>query len=265
VERRLVVAISPLWSVRCMSEGLEHMRRALDEGADAPLAVRLDGMRQAVMWADKQGKVELARTLSDELLVLCGDDEVELARAFNTLGVLALTERRFDEARHYLEQARAKAPTVITRLAATHNLGCVALNEGDFERAVTDLERSLELAREANDEFQIHNARCDLGFALLGLGRHAEAREPLLLALREAIRLHWYEHVAYCLVGAAALAAHDGAAERAARLLGRGCGLIDELQLVFEDYAVAVRTQAERDLTEALGADAYAAAFSSGG
>src|SRR5262249_18568680 len=102
LELRLVVAISPLCSVRSMSRGPERMRRALDEGAAAPLAVRLDGMRQAVMWADKQGKVELARALSDELLVLCGDDEVELARAFNTLGVLALTERRFDEARHYL-------------------------------------------------------------------------------------------------------------------------------------------------------------------
>ena len=100
-------------------------------------------------------------------------------------------------------------------LAAFHNLGLLAMDEGEFERARTYIESGLSYSKKLDSEWRIANGLCDLGFAELGAGRLDEARERFQQAHSTASRMGWTENTAYDLIGFGALALAAGELETA--------------------------------------------------
>ena len=132
-----------------------------------------------------------------------------------------------------------------------HNLGLLAMDQGDFEHARAELESGLAIAEKHG--IDVANSLCDLGFAELGDGRIEHARARFEGAITRAARMGWTENVAYCLVGIGAIAVAAGQFDQAGRFLGQAELLVEELHLNLERYAEAVRGQLESDLRSRLG------------
>jgi tetratricopeptide (TPR) repeat protein len=139
--------------------------------------------------------------------------------------------------------------------AALHDLGLLAMDEGDFERARAEIESGMSFARTLGREWRIANSLCDLGFAELGGGRLDEARERFQEAHSLAARMGWTENVAYCFVGFSALALAVDELEAAGKLLGQVDRLVEDIHLRFLTYAERVRTNVESELRLRLGVD----------
>jgi len=139
--------------------------------------------------------------------------------------------------------------------AAFHNLGLLAMDEGDFERARTNVESGLSYSKKLDSEWRIANGLCDLGFAELGAGRLDEARERFQEAHSMASRMGWTENTAYDLIGFSALALAAGDLETAAKLLGQVDKLAQHIHLSFLTYAERARRDVESELRVLMGED----------
>ena len=261
LELRLAASFAALWQAWSqLREGLHHIREALARDA-APSDARRKALRRGALMAFKQRDYDLARSMAAEQRDLA-TDEAAFAESLSTLGVVAIGEGRFDEARALLEESgaiRERLGDGVGLQTATHNLGCLALNEGDFEQATAQLEAALAQSRRLGLEMALPIGLCDLGFALIGLGRYAEARTRLTESLDASVRHGSPEEIAYCLVGLGAVAAEAGETDRSARLLGRAVRIADEAHMGFEVYALAVRSQVEDELRSRLGDERFSA------
>jgi len=141
--------------------------------------------------------------------------------------------------------------------------------QGDLEQARTLLEESLASLRPQEQRVLIANA---LVHTLARLGSVAcetdeDARAAALF--RESLELVWrfvgraYETVA-CLEGLARVAAMQGRPERAARLLGASAALRDEMGTPLSPIVRADHDHASNTVHEALGEDAFEAAWAVG-
>jgi hypothetical protein len=129
------------------------------------------------------------------------------------------------------------------------------MDEGQFGRARTELGLALAIAEKHGMERWLANSQCDLAFAELGDGRIDEAALLFGEALAAAARMGWTENVAFCLVGCTAIAAAAGELDHAGHLLGQAEGLCEDIHLMLEAYAEAVRARVEGELRFRLGED----------
>jgi tetratricopeptide (TPR) repeat protein len=261
LELRLVSALGGFWQYRShLSEGLERIRGALSRDPGVPAVIRGHALRMGTMIAYKQGDVQTARQMAEELRQLhdgTGDEE-GVAQSMTLLGIIALEERRFGRARTLLEQAKSIHERLGNDLglqAAFHNLGLLAMGQGDYGRARAELGSALAISEKHGLEGPAANNLCDLGFAELGDRRLDQARVRFRDALSAAVRLGWKENVAYCLVGFAALAVAAGELDRAGLVLGQAELLVEDHHLKLAGYAEAERAQAEGELVTRLGED----------
>jgi predicted ATPase/class 3 adenylate cyclase len=266
LELRLAAALADFWEVRGhLSEGLERLDEALERDPEAPAELRGAALRMGTLIAIKQGDLETARRMAEAMRELGhakGDEARSLGDAPHFLGIIAMEEGRFDEARTFIEQAKSiREPFGLGRglQSTVHNLGLLAMAQGDYGRARPELESSLAMSKELGSEEQIANSLCDLGFAELGDGRLDHARARFGEAVESATRLGWKENVAYCLVGLSAIALAEGELELAGHLVGQADFLAEHVQVKFEVYAEAARAQVERELSSRLGEDRLAA------
>jgi tetratricopeptide (TPR) repeat protein len=88
---------------------------------------------------------------------------------------IALAEQLLEAARKSGDRSR--------EAAALTDLGIVTMNEGDLNKAATQLEKALVLASELGDTARETDALSNLGYALLAMGRPVEARQGLEQAL----------------------------------------------------------------------------------
>jgi predicted ATPase/class 3 adenylate cyclase len=261
LELRLAVGLVEFWEYRShLTEGLEHIRAALDRDPGAPLEIRGRALHRGALMAIKQGDLKTAGLMaeSERQLHASAGEERGVGEALHLLGIIASTEGRFGEARDLIEQGRSIREQFGDERglqSSLHNLGLLAMDEGDFGRARTDLQLALEQAEKHQLDWQLANSQCDLGFAELGDGRLDFARVRFGDALAGAARMGWKENVAYCLVGFGAVAVAAGELDRAGRFLGQAELLVEDLHLRLEPYAEIARAQVERDLRSRLGED----------
>lgn len=171
-----------------------------------------------------------------------------LANSLNLLGVVAVGEEDYEQAKASYEQSRSireQEGDEIGLQASLHNLGLLAIEQGDY--------------RKHDSERQIANGLTDLGFAMLGLARHDEARPVLEEALRNCSDLGWKENMAYCFVGLAAVSIESGDLERVGRILGQAERLGEQIHLKLERYAEATRERSAQELKSRLGDARFAA------
>jgi predicted ATPase/class 3 adenylate cyclase len=263
---RLAAALGEYWHDRGhFEEGASHLQTALTEALVEPPSVRGEALTWATMIAIKRGDVDAAREFAESMKTLseASADEGRYATALNMLGYLALDDEQFDDARALFGECKAIAERLgDDRKVQTsmHGFGLVSMVEGEYARAVAELDAALTLSRELDiDERQIGNGLCDLGYALLGAGRLGDARARLAESLELCARLEWRENVAYDLIGLCAVSLEAKQCEHAARLFGQVERLRGELQLTLQPYAERVRGAVERDAGALLGEQRFEA------
>jgi predicted ATPase len=264
VELRLVGSLAAYWNDRGQfDEGLKAIRGALARNPDGVPSPQSETLRWAGLIATKRGDMRAARELADHARSLSErtGDELLLSGALDVLSFIATDSQHYDEARRLLDQAkeiRERLGDEGRLRASRHNLGLLEMNEGNFERAVAELEGSLSLSMTVGSGFAdryVANDLCDLGFALVGARRFAEASRSLGEALEAAIQTEWRENVAYAFVGLGAVALAGDEPEQAARLLGQAEQLRAELVLRLEPYAERIRIDLEQRLRSLLGGE----------
>jgi predicted ATPase/class 3 adenylate cyclase/Tfp pilus assembly protein PilF len=263
VELRLVSALSRFWEFRGhLREGLDRSRGALERGAEASPEIASAVFWRAAMLAIKLGEYDIARQLAENKRRLASEagDERQMGEALNIFGVIEYSEGRYEEARELLESGkslRGRSGDQAGVQAGHHNLGLLAMSEGDYERARAKLGEALAMAQTLDMEGPVANSLADLGFAELGGGRLKQARARFEEALAAALGMGWKENVAYCLVGLAATDVAGDELDRAARLLGQVDRIAEEIHLIFQPYAEAVRSGVEEGLRSGLEQDRF--------
>jgi predicted ATPase/DNA-binding CsgD family transcriptional regulator len=211
----------------------DNLRTALDwsvaHDRRDDLALRLGGSL-ASYWACRGHVSEGRRWLDRALACTCH----ALAARVNALigaGWLAHVQRDMVAARQHLEAALdlSRHAGGKTQASALHLLGRVAYFDGDSASARSFAERSLIVARDQGDAWQIAWA-----LHLLGLAAHLEsdystagARYEEALSIRR--ELGYAEGVGICLTLLAIVAFRKGDLARAARLGCQGLRVFDEL------------------------------------
>ncbi len=146
---------------------------------------------------------------------------------------------------------------------AVNNLGNIALQHGEHERALELFEESLAIGRERHDHDLVARALTNLGFTTLVLGDVERARSLLRDGLSAAREIGSVEGFKYGFVGLGAAYARVDPA-RAARLLGRADMLCEETASELEPLEGGVRAETEAELRVRLGEDVYAAVYAEG-
>jgi tetratricopeptide (TPR) repeat protein len=155
------------------------------------------------------------------LAASAGDREYE-ALALEALGMVAVAEGRYAEAREYSEEALSQVRTVrqLHMVGPLGALGLLAATQGDHAGAERLLAEGLARARRLGDVYILARMLNRVGMASAALGDAAAARA----AFQEALERSWLTGMpwpmAAALEGLAELDARHGDPERAARLLG---------------------------------------------
>ena len=269
---RLAGALERFWFTRGhLAEGREWLERLLaPEGAAAVApVVRAQAYSAAGLLANTQGDHARAVHLL-ELALSCyreADDVAGAVRALTTLGGVAYDQGDLAGAAERWEQSLAQAramgdPGEVAR--ALGNLGEARYHMGDLARAEALHGEALAIARRlgrANLEaFQLG----DLGNVARRKGDLAQAKtlHRQALALKRALGAR--RQIAITLEDLAAVFAAQGEGRRAARLLGAAAQIREEIgtpQAIPERNATQ---QAVAGAREALGEEAWAAAFDAG-
>jgi uncharacterized protein HemY len=101
-----------------------------------------------------------------------------------------------------------------------HNLGELAVRQGDFEKAKPFLDESIRSAEEAKDKWNLGAALGTLSWAALRQGDFAQARRHLGESLKVRQDIGDKGGTAWCLEKLAEMAMLQGVPEKGARLLG---------------------------------------------
>ena len=175
------------------------------------------------LWQDPNERVVPGLTESARLFGRVGDRSGE-GLAYLSLALAAIAVRPPDPAR-----AEESLDRSIRLLREAHDgwgeamalvtSGRLALVQKSVHAAVERFETSLTLARTNGEDMGIATALQHLGWAQLVLGHTADAQASFEESLATAARLGHAEGVAYGLEGLTAIAAAQGRAERAGRLL----------------------------------------------
>ena len=235
-----------LGEVRAWMEEVLGSGRELD---DRTRARALYFSKSITLWKDPDDLVVPGLTESAELFGRVHDRSGEgLAYLSLALASIAARPPDPDRADGYLERS-------ITLVRDAHDgwgeamalltQGRVALAQKSVHRAVERFEQSLSLARAQGEDMGIATALQHLGWAQLVLGHTAEAKASFEESLATSARLRHAEGVAYGLEGLTAIAAAEGRAERAGRLLRasealrRQTGLGDAASFSFHKHYLA--------------------------
>lgn len=257
---RLASSLRLFWEVRGhFTEGERWLEEALQHAADAAPLVRLRAVSASGAIAFRVGKHELARERFSAALALARgfEDELWIARCLSDVGTAAAVLEEYDEASMLLEESADlfRKLDVPARLATVlGNLGHIASQRGDYERAieVTEEALALESSHKANASISLFN----LGSHNLQAGHREKAREWLDRAIAHTFELGFKEVMAYSLAAYVRLCLLEGKVPRAAYLAGIADGLLAEAGLQLQPAEQALFDEAKVAAEQELG-DAY--------
>ncbi len=264
-EVRLAGTLFRFWAtVGSVGEGSRIADHALarSEGADPRLRMKV--LYAASICAFYQGDLAAAGRYEEQRLEIAravGDGESEVV-ALNDLGLSASEYGDLETADALLHEGVARAQELGDEqlvLSVTSNLGELALKRGQIARAREVLEECVDVATRLGDQWSRAHALETLGFALVAAGEVslAAARFREGLGLVEVAPLLG----SYCLNGLAAVADDR---TRAARLAGRAHAMREEAGFLSHDVERGFLEDTERRGREALGDEAWDAAYAEG-
>ena len=270
---RLAKAMWIFWWVRGdLSEGRAWLEDALERGVGLDPGLRAHALEGAagLAWAggDLARASELAQT-ARPLFAALGDRRGESASLI-VLGHVAIARQDLRTAESLFERSRNLAEEVDEEFrggfvaVATHNLGSVALGEGDLERAASRYEAALSLYSAVPDPYGVALSELYLGVVAVEAGRFAAAAGYLGRALPVFREMGFLQYTTQCLEGIASVVHERGETVDAARLLAVADALRERTG---DPPAVALPHRRERVLAEAraeLGELGFAAAWAEG-
>jgi ATP/maltotriose-dependent transcriptional regulator MalT len=269
-ERRLVGALGRFWQIRGeLAEGRLWLKRALA----APASTATRGWATALTWgsglAHTQGDPDEAEALGQQAVTVSRElgDPIILGRALITLASELTKPGDQERAIAAVEEGLVLLRAAGDRGAVSIGLGILAEAlrlRGDLATAGAVLEDALAQARFAGHKWAIGIALQDLAHVARERGDPARASALFAECLVVAQEIADSRRVAECLEGFAVLAAEAGRAERAARLLGAAHGLREVNGSVVEPVDLPIYNRSVAAARQALGEDAFAAAWDAG-
>lgn len=269
MQLRLSVALRRFWYVRgYLSEARRRLELAL-EGSTAPPQLRRRALTAAAALALIQGDYEEARNRAEETVEIARNDGEPkfLANALSNLGAIVLAGGDGERARALLEESvtlARQAGDLRVAALAINNLGDVELTSGDYERAEALFEESLGVLRMHGDAANVARALFNLGAAGLRRGGRSMALERWRESIALCRRLGDKEDLAWCLEGFAAVAADEGDAERAGRLVGAAETLLGGMGAELKPFERQLHEGTVRSIIARLGDDGFARAAARG-
>jgi predicted ATPase/DNA-binding SARP family transcriptional activator len=265
----LVAGVSEFWEARgAYREGLHWAGEALAGTLGIRSATRAAVLRWAGVFAGYVGDLEDAnRYLQESLSIFrdCGTQD-EIARALATLGVYATVSEDFEGASRFFEQALSESSCAdpATRAFILGNQADLALQQGDYENALSTLAKALELQRELESERGIGWTLCNMAFCLFQLGREEDA----LAASREAVTRSTSVIDVSQLIGGftllGAISARRDDARTAAALLGFAGALIDQSAFIYRGAEAEVYRKTAEVVAQLIGEEEYAKEYARG-
>jgi predicted ATPase/DNA-binding SARP family transcriptional activator len=221
---RLAVAQRWFWLVRGrLGEGRSSFAAAVEADVEPLLhAAALNGL---ATFAQHQGDTAESRRLWTDALEIyrAHGDDAEAARCLAELGGVAVAEGDFETAHALYEETVGlfhQLGNAGREAVALSNLAAIAANRDDLPASVEYGERAIAIQREINERATLAVSLANLAPTVLRLGDVERARA----LLREGLDLgEAYGHtllLAHALAVAAELAAVDGDAALASRLVG---------------------------------------------
>jgi tetratricopeptide (TPR) repeat protein len=144
------------------------------------------------------------------------------------------------------------------------NLGYRYVIAGDYELAALRCEEALDIARRRHDPTGLPLPLINLGLARLLQSRHADALACFRQGLQIAREVGHVVPKIYCLVGVAAVLATSGEAEQAARIAGAAQSAREATGISIEPFEREILDESIETAREALGEEAFAAAWTEG-
>jgi predicted ATPase/DNA-binding SARP family transcriptional activator len=227
-ELALRLASEAVWFSGGMNMVREHSRwleEALRSGGSAAPQARARALEQAASVARVLGDFERSQVLGEQALRLYLElqDEPPCVHVLRRLGDAASGAGDYARARAWYEQSYELAERLsdVRVYYAIQALGEFELRSGgDLHRAAKLLERSLTLARAAEDHWFLTHILHSLGDVALAQGDLARARSFYRDALRLCHQIDQWRTAVYCVAALAAVAALAGDTSRAGRLSG---------------------------------------------
>jgi tetratricopeptide (TPR) repeat protein len=281
ITARLGSTLWRFWATRHPSEGRRWLEAVLSLGemrgaepSDIPARRRAFLLLVTGILAARHGDYDRAVALYEESLALYREigHRKGTHGPLRELGIVAYYRGDYDEAVRLSEQALAISHEFGSAFGsglAVCTLADALRARGDTERARTLLGESLASLRGQEQRVLIVNALANtlarLGSIECAFGEVARAAG----SYRESLELIWrlvgkaFETVA-CLGGLARVAAMQGRPERAARLLGASAALREEMGTPLSPILRADHDHASNAAREALGEEAFSAAWAVG-
>jgi len=265
---RLAGGIWRYWWVRgSAKEGVARIERALGAAGDTPSVARAQALRGAAGLAWVLGDFAKATTLAKAAIpvaVAVGSTWDEMA-ANTVLGVVANVEGDRALARRHHRRSMELAEEIgLEPIVQKLNLGTLALDDGDHPEALVMFEDVLAIHRRNENVEGIGTALLNLGVVHYVLGEHEASLQDFEEARACFEEVGFRAHVAHAVQGFAAFAASEGRFEDASRLLGQARSELDEIGSPEGDFAIDMVAWTKEQAREALGEDAFEAAYAEG-
>jgi predicted ATPase len=267
---RLVAGMWPYWYWRgSTTEGRDLLSTTLASSTARPSAAEAKALWGLAALAALQGDLETAGAAAGRLQLQAQErgDQTSVALALNMFGYVTAMDGNVMKAEKCFEEALRIARTVedgyLIQVVAS-NLGDIALQQDQPNRAGTFFEESLRFARARRDLGASALVLLNLGLLRLRLDDLSGARQAYHDGLAIARDLALRDLVDLALEGIAAATAADGDPGLAARLLGVVVKRRQESGAILEPNEMAARQKAEEILRRRLGDLSFCAALDDG-
>jgi predicted ATPase len=265
---RLAGGLSRYWQFRGpVAEGLDWIERALASGDAVATAARAHALRAGAGLASMRGDAQRATELAEAAIPVAIETRAKAdeGAAHTVLGIVANTSGDPERARyHHRRSLEIDEELGIEPVVQKLNLGCVALDLGDHEEAIPLFEDVLASHRRHERPAGIGYALLNLGLAHYELGDHQTSRAEFEEALECFAEAGLREQHAMALQGLAAAEAHDSRFESAAHLLAEARKELDDIGALEGAFAGEMVESAKQRAREALGDEAFDAAYAQG-
>jgi predicted ATPase/class 3 adenylate cyclase/Tfp pilus assembly protein PilF len=219
--------------------------------------------------ASDLGDPKAAQALFEESLALrrTVGDRWGIAMALNNLGNTLIEQREYETARKLLEESLALGQKLgdsgLTALSL-HNLANIAFCQNSNETARTLFEQSLVMRRGLGNKWGIAMSLNALGQIAVLEGDYRRAREIYEEGLAINREIGDLRGMVYYLEAFATLCSEQGQGTRAAQLWGAVASAREAIQSPLSDMDHQIREQQAAGVREAIGAEAFQAAWNQG-
>jgi tetratricopeptide (TPR) repeat protein len=264
---RLAGGLWRFWAIRGpVGEGLAWIERAL--AAEGPAtAARACALQGGAGLAWRLGNDDRAQELAQVAVpvAIAASSAWDERSAHTMLGILAKARNDFPSARgHHQRAVEITEGLGFEPVIEMQNLGSVALEAREYQEATARFEDVLARAERNDNVWAMALAHLGLGIAQYELGDLERSRRAFEGATEISEALGLRELLAHSWQGLAVVGASESDFERSAFLLGRARRVLNEFggpeDLFWDERLPETRARAR----EALGDEAFEAAYSAG-